>query len=129
MIPYSYKIMKRHVCADCGQEFESGSPTALYCTTTCQRKAKAKRRSLRGVKAQVELNPNEQLFYANVTNPSIDTLSTYATKILNNETGDMPVKFTGLVPMWQPPNGIQFRLILDAWVMDREDIITALMRK
>jgi len=109
MIPLTYQVMKRHVCAECGEFFESGSPQARYCTLTCQRTAKSKRRALRDAKIHHEqIVASESRFFTEVENPTIPQLSTYADMVAKELTNDKPIRFYGIVPMWSAPDGVIF---------------------
>lgn len=109
MIPTTYSIMKQFVCAECGNTFESGSPQARYCTLTCQRTSKSKRRALRDAKVKHEqVVASESRFFVEVKDPTPPQLSTYADMIAKELTNDKPIRFFGLIPMWPAPEGIVF---------------------
>ena len=125
MIPYTYQKMKKFICTNCGNEFESGSPAARYCTLTCQRRAKALRRTKREAEFKpVELTPDTR-FSLSITDPSTKQLDTYAQLILAGDI-NKPVQFFGFIPYWVVPSGITLTEQLGVeprqWVMMKQEV-------
>lgn len=97
--------MKPHICAQCGRHFQSGHPTARYCTLRCQRNAATLRRKGRDSTALAEV---DERFYTVVHDPLVHQLDGFAKDILLDLTDDKPIKVIGNVPRWNPPKGIDF---------------------
>ena len=101
MTPYSYQIMKPHICARCGSHFMSGHPNAKYCTLKCQRNAANLRRRGRDEHPLVD-----DRFHIIIRDPTITQLDSVSKDILLELTNNKPIRLIGNIPRWNPPKGV-----------------------
>lgn len=101
-------MLYKKVCraAGCGKFYETEVASSQYCTLKCRDGEKRRRRKAR----ESELTRTEQTdnrFFADITNPSVDQLNRFAELIKDELTDNKPIRFSGTVPMWIPPQGVQ----------------------
>jgi hypothetical protein len=107
MNSYENKPILSKVCANCGIQFGSVSPHAAYCSLKCQNNAKRLRRKHRDASITGTFNTDAR-FYANVTDPTIEQLTSYAHFLATHPENERPVRFRGAIPMWTPPDTVDF---------------------
>jgi hypothetical protein len=97
---------KNKVCKSCGTLFPSISYWGKeYCSLKCRNREKRHRHKARDLNMIPKV---ESPYFAEVLNPTVEQLNTYADMIDKEQTNDKPISFTGVIPMWTAPPTVIF---------------------
>ena len=111
-MPYSnpQEVIKV-ICKCCGRDFKAPRYyNKEYCSVTCRRRYKAQRAVARdresGIITRVAEQKLDDRFFVVSNNPSTIELDKYAELTSSGLTKDKPIRLTGTMPFWTPPNDI-----------------------